>query len=243
LFHLYKVDKKKFKKKNKITIYQKMIQNVKNIIYNKTLERKDAHKFLFNDTVWSIDTSFLSYVTPYYVSTQVLEYSKKIYTISEKHYIWDMFGGIGMDGIIFSQHYNVIISEINPSTYVHLLENIKTHYNKNKKLLTYNTDNCELIDKLSETVDLVYFDPPWGTEYNSNSYFDFKTVTLENQTSVMTLFNKIYTNITKNIIIKCPYKCYTFENLFKLKTSEIIYFPQYKLKFIFITINTKHKQT
>jgi hypothetical protein len=230
---------------NKIIIRNNKIDKERFLKGNNSVEN-EALNFLFSDTTWNYDTSFLSFVTPYYVSTKLVQKVYEKYKLDENDYLWDMFGGIGMDSLSFNVYYNTVITELNKQTFLNLKSNIERHKTNKYQLKHFNMDNLVFYKRLKNkelnyNVNLIYFDPPWGNYYNSKRNFDFKYVRLSNGENVVELFFKLYTNITKNIILKCPYKCFTYENLFKLTTDNIIYFPQYKLKFIFIDESIKLK--
>ena len=214
-------------------------QNTSNNRLNKIYNKKDYLHYLFQDTKWNFKTNFLSYVTPVYISNKIANYANRYYNMKKGQFLWDMFGGIGVDTVAFHNYFHVLTTEIDYDTFDNLVSNIKKHHTYQHKVLYFHMDNNKMFDKILSKhytfdVNIVYFDPPWGSNFQSNNIFDFKNVYLNNKQNVMFLFFKIYNNLTKNIIIKCPYKCFTFENLFELTQNDILHFPQYKLKFIFI---------
>lgn len=195
-------------------------------------------KILFGEdpTKWQYNKQQLSYVTPYYISCKIAELAHQYYPKATS--IWDMFSGIGMDAIQLAQYFSVYSTEIDQNTYNIFLKNISSHGLEDKIFPTL-ADCCSCIETAQP--DIVFYDPAWGPSFRSNVPFSFNDVHLSNGISVPDLFMKIFNEKTKNIIIKCPIKCDTFEDLIKnanLDTSKYavqkFLFTKHKLKFIFI---------
>lgn len=141
--------------------------------YSNNVDNK-AYEILFGLQIneWLYDRNKLYYVTPYYISVQICKLTRNIYGSSGL--LWDMFGGIGVDGVSFSQYYNVIITEI--SSIIFRLLYLNTHRISNINLMNINA--MSLIHILKP--DYIYFDPPWGNNYRTNIHdFDFNYVYID----------------------------------------------------------------
>ncbi len=174
---------------------------------------------------WKYEKNYLSFVTPYLISSKVSHIANEKLDLSNK-VIWDMFAGIGADSIYFSKYSKSVIStEINKTTYQHLCDNIDT-FNCNN-ITTINSDCC-LIDN---GADLVFFDPPWGSTFISGNTFKFEELVLLNGVKILDLAEKVFDKY-KTLIIKSPLKCESFEVLFGSHITSIWTFKNQKLKFL-----------
>ena len=161
-----------------------------------------------------------------------------------------MFGGIGTDAVHFSPYiHNILVTEVDKNTYNYLSKNM-VKFNQRGNIQTVPIDCVKVFEYLTADgpvgpitpypfgrPDVIYFDPPWGDGYLANRTFDFNTVYLNNGTRVVDLLMKIFHKLSKNIIIKSPIKCNTFENLFHVVPGVFITvteYREYKLKFIFV---------
>jgi len=195
-------------------------------------------KILFGEDTskWQYSKPQLSYVTPYYISRKIAELAAEYYP--NKNTIWDMFSGIGMDAIQLASFFSVYTTEIDQDIYNIQRKNI-TSLNLEHKINTTLADCYTCIETINS--DIIFLDPCWGSEYRSNVQFSFKDVYLSNGVSVPELFLYILKNKTKNIIIKSPIKCDTFEELIESSGVDMtnyniqkFLFTKHKLKFIFI---------
>jgi predicted RNA methylase len=198
---------------------------------NMTHSAKDS-KFMYllgkDHIKWTCsDESYLAYITPDIIIQKIIELAREHFNGLTDKVIWDMFSGIGSDGLRLAIHSGkVICTEINPLTFHDLKENFSI----------WGCDNIELFNedcsKSSVDCDIIYFDPPWGSSFRSGASFDFKDVTLYNGTSVLDLAAKMQEN--HHMIIKSPISSDSFEELFAHKNIRLFTFTQQKLKFLFI---------
>jgi len=215
--------------------------STKNISGLKVLFGKEYNK-------WSWKNKQLSYTTPVYISKKIAELVKRVYGSdinntkeqnTEKIKVWDMFAGLGVDLIQLGlAGFEAHGTELSDEIYTLLLKNINS-FNLESEVFTYHTDCLEKIaeDRNSRIVgdkDIVYFDPPWGDTFNSSKIFDFSHVKLDNGIYIIDLLREIYFNYTKNIVIKSPLKCNTFEKLDFIEIERIIIFRKHHLKFILV---------
>ena len=174
---------------------------------------------------WTCSTGgYYAFITPDLIMRKICDLADEHFHGLKDKVIWDMFSGIGTDGIRLAERAGkVICTEINYSTYADLQKNSKDIDN----VETYNADCC----KFSTKCDIVYFDPPWGNTYRSGEPFDFNKIRL-GAVTVAELAKQVYGG--DGMIIKSPVTCNTFEELF---TDQVIYtftFTQQKLKFLFV---------
>lgn len=221
---------------------QKVKYEEKNEEYDK---KQNGLQILFGENYqqWVWKKSQLSYTTPIYISNVIADLINRIYIkpitnkqhILNKTIIWDMFTGLGVDLIAIAnidQDIKVYGTELSPIIFNLLEKNVQI-YNLNNKIELFNKDCVKCLDSPNfRNIDIIYFDPPWGKSFNNKKIFDFSYVTLENGTNVISLLKRIYKS-TKNIIIKSPLRCNTFESLDFLKIHRIIIFRKHHLKFIF----------
>lgn len=194
-------------------------------------------KYLFGTDLskWHYDDAYLYYVTPVQI--------RQIMTrLTAEHYgrpscIWDMFCGIGCDTISMQTHLGskLISTELNSETFGHLLENIK-EFGASESITPINCDCSRFVPTPLQVPDLVYFDPPWGSDFESGKEFDFGKVHLSNGKNVIELLREILDKY-KNVVVKAPYDCVTFELEFDKHITKIMAFPKPKLKFLFLRKN------
>jgi len=233
--------------------------------------KRQGLQILFGDDWkrWSYLQSQLSYVTPCHISIKISELANHYYGKDSKC-VWDMFGGLGMDAINLSNFFKmVIVTEIDHKVFQCLQNNIqnvlfspvdklkdkdkdkkdnddKDDKDKRKNNVSIEAYNQDAIQKLNDkkfmkVINLVYFDPPWGTSFKTGEPFNFNnsiiTDSSGNEQSVITLLNKLHDKV-KNIIIKSPILSTSFEEWALQKNIQIVQiceFPIHKLKYIFIS--------
>jgi len=186
-------------------------------------------KYLFGADIynWYYDESYLMFVTP----IQIREIISQLITDKfQPKLIWDMFAGIGCDSITIQKYTNaeIISTELNTDTFSNLTSNLKYH---NASITAYNTDCSTFIP--DKAPDLVYFDPPWGDLFVSGREFDFNSVYLSNGKNVIELLREIL-KLYKNVCVKAPFDCMTFEIEFDTQIIAIYAFQKPKLKFLFL---------
>jgi predicted RNA methylase len=180
---------------------------------------------------WSCgNDQYHSYVTPYIIMQKIIELAKEHYLGLSDKVIWDMFAGIGTDGLRFAlQTGKVICTEIDYNRFKDLKQNYSVLGCNNVTLI--NGDCCNYIDT---NCDIIYFDPPWGDTFRSGLDFDFSDVMLSNGNCVVDIALEMHKK--HNMIIKAPIMCDTFENIFEDSCIQRIFtFTQQKLKFLFVS--------
>ena len=186
---------------------------------------------------WSWCQDQLSYTTPVYIAEKITELITRYYTKNlnvESLTVWDMFAGLGVDSIYLAKCGNsVFCNEISDPIFNILTKNI-TSLNMTELVKTSKLDCVCCLDAITNCgVNLIYFDPPWGDSFNSTKIFDFSNVKLSNGIYIMELLHLIYTKVCKNIVIKSPLRCNTFEKLDFLNIKHIFVFRKQRIKFIF----------
>lgn len=186
-------------------------------------------KYLFGPYAdkWHYNESYLHFVTPFQIRHIIASHAKKQYPRTTC--IWDMFSGIGCDSVTLNQvlRAKIICTELNVDTYDNLCKNTAA----NSNIRPYNKDCSEFVPDV--VPDLIFFDPPWGSAFESGKGFDFNQVNLHNGTNVIELLHQIV-DTYGNVIVKAPYDCTTFEDEFEPLITKIYAFPKPKLKFLFI---------
>lgn len=180
---------------------------------------------------WSCsDTQYHSYITPDVIIRKIIELAKEHYQGLTDKVVWDMFAGIGSDGLRLAYHAGkVICTEIDESRFRDLTENYTVSGCNNVELIHGDCTNL----RQPIRCDIVYFDPPWGDTFRSGAPFDFKDVILSNGTCVLDLAKEVHRK--DNMIIKVPLTCNTFEEAFDDQDIQRIFtFTQQKLKFLFV---------
>lgn len=182
--------------------------------------------------LWQCSHSdYYSFITPQIIINKIIELSIEHFQGLSDKVIWDMFAGIGCDGLRFARHSGkVICTEINPDTYADLEHNVAAHDIENIKI--YNKDCCSKKLQKSLMYNIVYFDPPWGDSFQSGEPFDFTDVKLADGTPILDLALK--TSQQHHLIIKSPISSDSFEQLFGDRVTEVFTFTQQKLKFMFV---------
>uniref|UniRef100_A0A6C0J8S8 TRM5/TYW2-like methyltransferase domain-containing protein n=1 Tax=viral metagenome TaxID=1070528 RepID=A0A6C0J8S8_9ZZZZ len=181
---------------------------------------------LDNNPLWKYpNEKYLNYITPYSIANIIINEAVPYFNLDDK-VVWDMFAGIGTDSIRLSARTGkVICSEIDTKTYKCFVDNIKG-FNINN-IISYNED-CSIAE---HKVDIVYFDPPWGSEFVSGKEFSFDSVELS-ECTVTELMAKMYSMYP--MIIKAPYLCNTVEKVVnEYDIMRIFTFSQQKVKFYF----------
>lgn len=178
---------------------------------------------------WSWVPEQLPYTTPAYIADKVSALVYKFYSPSNKEpVIWDMFSGLGGDAIPLAQRgCKIYCTEINTKIFGLLNKNVEAH-GLISEIQTFRADSVEKLNVLE--ADIIYFDPPWGETFNPYREFSFNNVKLDNGHNIIELLRKVH-NKTKNIIIKSPLNCHTFESLDFLQIKRTYTFPKHNLKF------------
>jgi len=178
---------------------------------------------------WSWVPSQLPYTTPAYIAEKIANLAQSYY--GNELIIWDMFAGLGSDTYHFvkSGGFIVYATELSPLIYELLLKNL-TAMQVMDKVHTYEGDCSQFIEKIQ--ADIIYFDPPWGESFNSETDFDFHQVTLSNGKNVIDLLREICEKKC-HVIIKAPLLCSTFDNLDFLPVKSIHIFRKHHVKYYF----------
>jgi predicted RNA methylase len=183
---------------------------------------------------WSCaDEQYYSYITPHIIMQKIIDLAKEHHQGLLDKVIWDMFAGIGSDGLRLAlQTGKVICTEIDDDRFKDLQKNYAVLGCNNVQLI--HGDCCD-----SDTnCDIVYFDPPWGDTFRSGRTFNFSDVILSNGKCVLDLAIKIHQK--HKMIIKAPIMCNSFEDAFESDSIKRIFtFTQQKLKFLFVDAKTK----
>jgi len=219
--------------------------------------KKTGLNVLFGPKIskWKFQPDQLLYVTPYIPRLQMAKLAGQIYNdILRKPNIilWDMFGGIGSDSISFSEYFNIITTELDSKIFQILKQNVRNHGVSNVQVLNIN---CLLLLHTIQP-DVIYFDPPWGNDFNPKEDFDFTNVTIDflpqlenfdnvelqnySKVSSTIVLNFILHNMTSNVIVKSPLNSNTFENLFYPYINHIYKYPKKNLKFLYLSSPKKH---
>ena len=180
------------------------------------------------------DPDYLSYITPHIIIEKIISLSKEHFNGLTDKVVWDMFSGIGCDGLRLSTHTGkVICTEIKESTYNDLVVN-KLRFGMNVDI--FHDNCCNKVDSIR--CNIVYFDPPWGETFKSGESFDFNSVYLEGNTSVLDLLDVIADKFNM-LILKSPISSTSFEDRLERFADKMLIFTftQQKLKFIFINKN------
>lgn len=179
------------------------------------------------------DSKYYSFVTPMIIIDMIIELAKEHFLGLDDKVIWDMFAGIGCDGLRFAAHTGkVIMTEIVPETYQDLLDNAKALKLSNVEM--HNLDCCSA----DIPCNIIYFDPPWGDSFHSGETFCFENVSLPNGQSILELAKRLAKH--HYLIIKSPISSDSFEELFQSQIAESFTFTQQKLKFLFIRPEKAH---
>lgn len=181
---------------------------------------------------WSWVSEQLPYTTPFYIAEKVASLVYKFYGSKNKEpVIWDMFAGLGGDAIpLANKGCKVYCTEINPRIFNLLNKNVESH-GLTTEIQTFRTNALDKLNTLE--ADIIYFDPPWGESFNPYVEFSFKNIKLDNGQNIIDLLKRISQNKTKNIIIKSPLNCNTFESLDFIQIKKTFVFPKHNLKFFF----------
>jgi predicted RNA methylase len=200
-----------------------------------TPSQRSKLQYLFGSRYreWKMAPEYLMYATPHIISDKIVQLANEQFLLAQM-VVWDMFAGIGTDALKFSSRAGkVVCTEINPVTFQHLTENIG-HFKTKNNIETYNIDCCHFPG--ADSVNLAYFDPPWGSSFKSGCAFDFSDVVLDNGKNVMELASEVHQRYP--MIIKSPALCDTFEEAFRDDIIRVHTFPQQKLKFIFVLMRS-----
>lgn len=116
--------------------------------------------------------------------------------------ILDATAGLGGNTLSFARYFkNVLSIEFDNNRFNMLNNNVK-YYNFNNINL-FNNDLIELFPKLTEEIDVVFVDPPWGGpnyKYDSNLKIELSGKGLDDVTQLIGNNNKV-----KLIVYKLPY--------------------------------------
>ena len=173
------------------------------------------------------DADYYSFITPKIIIDKIIDLAKENFNGLSDKVIWDMFAGIGCDGLRIAKYAGkVICTELKEEHYADLAHNVQAMGMCNVE--THLADCC----KMTNTANIVYFDPPWGDSFRSGETFDFINVSLEDGTSVLNLAQAVSSD--HHMIIKSPISSDSFEVLFGNRVIEVFTFTQQKLKFLFV---------
>lgn len=182
---------------------------------------------------WQCHTdNYWSYITPDIIIQKIIEQAKEHFNGLSDKVIWDMFAGIGCDGLRLAHSAGkVICTEIDKKTHYDLVTNTKTFGVNAQPLLA---DCC--IYKNTMQCNIVFFDPPWGDTFRSGETFDFKDVILNDGSSILDLLSTVSKNY--DMIIKSPISSNSFESVLSdqnhRENIHTFTFTQQKLKFLFV---------
>ena len=183
-----------------------------------------------NDWICS-ESDYLSYITPHVIIEKIIALAKEHFHGLNDKVIWDMFAGIGCDGLRLSTHAGkVICTEIKSETFNDLAKNTEK-FGVNVEI--YNTDCCTKSNDIR--CNVIYFDPPWGDTFKSGEDFDFNQVILNDGTGVLDLLKQVSSKYDM-LIIKSPISSTSFEKeLSEYQDNMLVFtFTQQKLKFLLI---------
>lgn len=147
--------------------------------------------------------------------------------------IVDLTAHIGVDSINFSILYpnaKIISIEFDPEVYLLLRDNLLRYsiiLNKSPfNLRAYNNDATQILDHpMVIGSDILYVDPPWGTNYGQQNTMQLKLGDM----NIEDIIRKLLSNGVKTIILKGPSNLYT-QDLYrlnaKIKRYEIYTKPQ-----------------
>jgi predicted RNA methylase len=181
-------------------------------------------KYLFGEEPLTYpNETYLNYVTPTSVAKEVFRVAHDFMNLESK-VVWDMFAGIGTDSLELAKVSGKVVStEINPDTF---------------KCLKKNTSGVESIecyqrDAVNNWVasDAVFFDPPWGRNYNKHKPFDFLGQRV-GSFSIRELIKLLHRK--HDIIIKAPINC-DMEGIFEdAEIEHVMKFTQQRVQFYLV---------
>ena len=172
---------------------------------------------------WYYQPQYLSFITPEIVANNVFLIADDLFNGLSDKVVWDMFAGIGTDTIRLSKLCGKIVStELCPETYAELRKNIESRGITN--VTTLLGDCHQYVDQIQS--DIVYFDPPWGDQFQTGQKYEFTK-------DIIDLVLKVHEK--SHLIIKSPFNSTSFERLFNsAETLATTAYRQPKLKFLFI---------
>ena len=152
--------------------------------------------------------------------------------------ILDATAGLGGNTFSFAANFNKFIAcEIDNCRFEILRNNLECYNYKN--IIAVNSDCIDFIKNTEESIDAIFFDPPWGgPNYKYEDNVEIKLSDFE--------LNEICTLIYENtkcklVIFKLPYN-YDINSQFK-KCKSIIkikhIFKEGNISYLFILINSK----
>ncbi len=195
------------------------------------LNCKDMNKLKYdNEGLWSITHP---------ESADVLSNKIKVFekTGIKINTIFDATAGLGGNTLSFANNFKKVIScELDKDRFDMLEINISNYNYQN--ITIYNDDSIKLLNNLSEEIDAIFFDPPWGGP--TYKYEDCVEISLSNMSldNICLLINK-ETNI-KLIIFKLPYN-YNSDSLIKncksiIKTYNI--YNEGNIQYVYILVKS-----
>jgi len=120
--------------------------------------------------------------------------------VSDKLYgkvttMWDAFCGIGVDTIQATRFFQrVFATEIDESTYEKFCHNIRLKQ-VSRMILSSCQMDCLQVQEVPFHIDLLYFDPPWGSEYPrqkaEKGQFQFGNTLLNETTTIANAYTKL----------------------------------------------------
>ena len=170
-----------------------------------------------------IPRSFYNIYSTYEQGLQVIKYFKFMFgKDTSKYIITDATAGIGGNSRLFCKYFGFVNSiEVNKYNCNILKENLKNYNNKS----ILNTNYVEIFTNLKQ--DIVFLDPPWGTDYKSKNNIKLYLNEYDVNYIVSTLY--WYSSL---VILKAPCNYFiTKSNKWKIKT-----FPIYNNKKIIYNI-------
>lgn len=146
--------------------------------------------------------------------------------------IFDATAGLGGNTLSFANNFKRVIScELDPKRFEILENNISLYNYKNIKL--YNEDSINLISKLEESIDVIFFDPPWGGPtykyeesleiYLSGMKLEDVCILISNSTKIKLLIFKLPYNYDSTKLISCCKSFIKTYNIYNEGNVEYVY--------------------
>jgi 16S rRNA G966 N2-methylase RsmD len=196
-------------------------------IYNLNIIRTEAFPILHN--VLDKEKIMITEETAHFVTIEkyfkIMLYIIDLYIDNTKTYsLLDGFGGVGSDAISFMIRKknilnNIVIIEQDLNRFNMLKNNISLYKNDQNLTLDIKIINDDIYNNLTTSYDIIYLDPPWGSNYKK---------ILVNNLSIEELVYKIISQkiVNEIIIIKLP-KTYEFD-IFKTLNINFSVYEIYK---------------
>jgi len=170
-----------------------------------------------------INTEGVYSITPYKCANTMSQIIFNLFK-TEDITIVDSTSNVGGNTISFSKKFNNVISiEKDVNTFLMLKNNIRI-YELDKKVKLYNGDCLKIIPNLSEKIDVIFIDPPWG----GKSYKKLKSLYLSLSDINIVDVVKTLSCYSKKIAIKIPFN-FNFIHFFR--NLDYMKFDIYKIHF------------